>query len=408
MLFCFVADHGCDKCHKKFKSKKILKSHKAIHDRADIVKPCPYDNCPRFYCYLKNLDEHVQSVHLGRRFYCDTCGKSFKHKSTLARHIQVVHEGTRKSVSRRKNQRQRRKDAGVYRKSMVTKLAGIDLPRELEERVLRRSARIRLERVDTSPDGVKKCLPDTVESATLDSLEKFVEGCRSKFDRETPNNSSFPENESRRRADDVEDCTKQPLDTSGCENEKASLGFVKEVENESSMAVDDYAEEIVETSGGDNEKETESNLPSEESMIVDENFDTIVEENEEELLSALLGDLEYEASMTVAEKYAGPSECEDQTVESSLINGLKDQALMKVAEKHLESSESENLAVRNSIVDVLENATLDNAKPIVLAQYGEESLVTSEQAYEKISLWLTDSVDVTVPLIFRDNVNELS
>lgn len=120
---------------------------------------CPYDNCNRTYLFKSNLDQHIKTVHEGKRYYCDICSAGLTAKIKLIEHIQRHCESTRRKLNeeqrrRRKNiseqkesiitmnekQRKKRKDAGKPKKSVITKLIGINLPTNLENKLLKREA----------------------------------------------------------------------------------------------------------------------------------------------------------------------------------------------------------------------------------------------------------------------------
>ncbi|KYQ55306.1 Transcription factor IIIA, partial [Trachymyrmex zeteki] len=135
-----VTTYKCDTCGKVFLNKDHLREHCKIHFEDRLVLPCPYDNCHRTYFFKSNLDEHIRSTHLGKKFYCDICSMGLTTKANLIRHIQRHY----KPKERKKNkiQRKKRKDAGVPKKSVLSALIGVNLPSNLEKMVLERETKI--------------------------------------------------------------------------------------------------------------------------------------------------------------------------------------------------------------------------------------------------------------------------
>ena len=59
----------CDKCEKQF-SRRYMKMHRQIHDEERPVLHCPKYLCPRYFYFLRNLKQHINSFHLGAKFQC--------------------------------------------------------------------------------------------------------------------------------------------------------------------------------------------------------------------------------------------------------------------------------------------------------------------------------------------------
>ncbi|KAH9326230.1 hypothetical protein KI387_006408 [Taxus chinensis] len=71
--------------------KKQIKRHMRIHENKTCVKSisCPYERCLHSYTRKSNLNQHIQSVHLGLKpFKCrfGACGMMYAHKSARDRH----------------------------------------------------------------------------------------------------------------------------------------------------------------------------------------------------------------------------------------------------------------------------------------------------------------------------------
>ncbi|KMQ91050.1 putative zinc finger protein 813 [Lasius niger] len=132
-----VTNHKCNKCDKIFLSKSRLRIHSRTHSEIRLVVLCPYDNCHKPYFYKSNLEQHIRVKHLGEKFYCDICSAGLTTKKKLIEHIQL-HELKKKRKSKKLEQKKKRKDAGIPKKSMLSGLIGVKLPYNLEKMVMKR------------------------------------------------------------------------------------------------------------------------------------------------------------------------------------------------------------------------------------------------------------------------------
>lgn len=68
----------CQFCNKRFIQKEILKRHEAIHMDVKTFK-CDYEHCDKSFAQKKQLDKHINEIHLGivvlTRFQCHLCTK---------------------------------------------------------------------------------------------------------------------------------------------------------------------------------------------------------------------------------------------------------------------------------------------------------------------------------------------
>lgn len=113
--------------------------HCKIHFEDRLVLPCPYDNCHRFYFFEFSLEEHVRLNHLGKKFFCDICSVGLASKQRLKEHTQNHHDPKKR---RKRKTQQKRKDAGISKRSMLSALIGVNLPHHLEKMVLKRETKI--------------------------------------------------------------------------------------------------------------------------------------------------------------------------------------------------------------------------------------------------------------------------
>lgn len=135
----------CKVCDIFFTKKRSLQVHKLSHEKSTILT-CHYENCFRSYYFKRNLNTHIKVFHLGQKFTCELCNRKFTTKKKLKGHV-LTHmslNGTKKEEKVTRSQKQR-KDKGVPTKSMVSRLIGIQFPREVEKTILNRKTRIELE-----------------------------------------------------------------------------------------------------------------------------------------------------------------------------------------------------------------------------------------------------------------------
>lgn len=138
-----VTEYKCNICDKLFHLKSRLKSHFVVHSEERTVTICPYDKCHKEYFYKKNLEYHIRICHLGEKVYCDICSEGFKNKKNLISHIEEVHnEKKRKSTN--KIQRKKRKDTGMPKRSVISRLIECKFPHSLEKQLIERETTIKI------------------------------------------------------------------------------------------------------------------------------------------------------------------------------------------------------------------------------------------------------------------------
>ncbi|CAL7944985.1 unnamed protein product [Xylocopa violacea] len=133
-----VYDHKCKDCGKIFFSKHHLRIHSQVHVENRTVTPCPFEKCPRVYYFKGNLNHHIRTYHLGVKYECDICKIKIGTKQKLRNHIEKLHMVEKRVKHIKKIQRKKRKDAGMPKRSVVSKLVGANLPPQVEKMVLER------------------------------------------------------------------------------------------------------------------------------------------------------------------------------------------------------------------------------------------------------------------------------
>ena len=82
----------CDQCNKQYSHKSHLNQHIAsVHDG----KKHECDHCKKQFSHRSSLKVHIDAVHEGTKFDCDMCDKTFTQKNSLKIHIKTVHEKKR-------------------------------------------------------------------------------------------------------------------------------------------------------------------------------------------------------------------------------------------------------------------------------------------------------------------------
>jgi len=110
--------HACTECGIKFLTNSALKVHRKVHGETRDVFHCPFEDCPRFYYFRRNLDSHIRSSHEGRGFICtvDTCRKKLSTKQKLEQHACMHNPAYRGRRAPKKGaERRRRWDQGLVR-----------------------------------------------------------------------------------------------------------------------------------------------------------------------------------------------------------------------------------------------------------------------------------------------------
>ncbi|XP_076644936.1 uncharacterized protein LOC143354577 [Halictus rubicundus] len=130
--------HKCKDCDKVFLKKYRLRAHSKIHAEDRAIFPCPYNDCFRIFHFKNNLDTHIRTNHLGRKFQCDVCKVEISTKAKLAEHIHKLHMSEKLMRRTKKGQRRKRKDAGTRKRSAVSALVGVNLPPKIEQMLLKR------------------------------------------------------------------------------------------------------------------------------------------------------------------------------------------------------------------------------------------------------------------------------
>ncbi|XP_037086571.1 transcription factor IIIA-like [Pollicipes pollicipes] len=128
-------EHKCPTCAHTFLSRAALKVHRRVHGETRDIFHCPYEDCPRYYYFKRNLISHTRSSHEGKGFICsvETCKKKLSTQQKLSQHMRL-HDGSQPAPRPRRKQRPRR-DRGVRRGpqgSLFSHLTGEPVPSGVE------------------------------------------------------------------------------------------------------------------------------------------------------------------------------------------------------------------------------------------------------------------------------------
>ena len=77
-----------DDCEKTFITKVLLNRH--VNGAHRILSTCHF--CQK---QVKQLDEHIRTIHSENKYQCDKCAKAFKVMAKLVQHEKVEHQGFR-------------------------------------------------------------------------------------------------------------------------------------------------------------------------------------------------------------------------------------------------------------------------------------------------------------------------
>lgn len=118
-------------------SKPNLITHLKIHEENRPSIACPYENCNRIYYFKKNLEQHIRSKHIENKFECDICNRKLSTKQKVKEHIIKIHLSEKKPFKRKPQAT--RKDIGIPRHSILSKLTGIQLSVSAEVLLMKRN-----------------------------------------------------------------------------------------------------------------------------------------------------------------------------------------------------------------------------------------------------------------------------
>lgn len=84
----------CNNCGNTYSSNNELNRHiRCKHTRQKHPHKCPHEECGLAFRYPKDLQRHLDSIHLRHRFFCrnDECQSAFPRKDNRRRHEREIH-----------------------------------------------------------------------------------------------------------------------------------------------------------------------------------------------------------------------------------------------------------------------------------------------------------------------------
>ena len=140
-----IGKNSCEVCQKVFSGPSAggnLQSHRATHAVNRQVFYCPNQPCTRFYYDEKNLKDHINGYHEGKRFPCmeSGCNNRLSSRRKLIQHMKSMHANyPRKSKSPRIGKdRVPRFDKGTTKTVMASILSGITISDTEKKKIIDR------------------------------------------------------------------------------------------------------------------------------------------------------------------------------------------------------------------------------------------------------------------------------
>ena len=80
--------HMCDRCPFKSRSKSNLKQHiQVVHDKE---RPFKCTQCDKSWFHKRQLNDHIDVVHLNKLFKCQPCNKKFHQRGSYREHNRSI------------------------------------------------------------------------------------------------------------------------------------------------------------------------------------------------------------------------------------------------------------------------------------------------------------------------------
>eukprot|EP00088_Acartia_fossae_P011067 TRINITY_DN1554_c0_g1_i7.p1 TRINITY_DN1554_c0_g1~~TRINITY_DN1554_c0_g1_i7.p1 ORF type:complete len:538 (+),score=103.12 TRINITY_DN1554_c0_g1_i7:334-1947(+) len=166
----------CSTCGKMVFSVN-MERHKSTHDETRPAIHCPFQDCPRYFFFYRNMKKHFKSSHCDEKFTCthDGCDKELSSKQKLKEHVKKIHneEPIKEKKVVKKKAQATRKDKGHFKKPVAAVITRINV--ENGDALLNQKEKVPLDSLENIRKEGKDYVGSGVESS--DGEDSFV-GCR--------------------------------------------------------------------------------------------------------------------------------------------------------------------------------------------------------------------------------------